>query len=445
MLIDFLRGLKYGNDHRGVIFRRTYNELEELQIRAQQIYHDGLGAEYIHSGQQQRTWTFPSGSTLKMRYLERDADVHAYQGHQYSWIAFDELTNWPTDYCYVWMLSCARSAAGAPVRIRSAGNPGSKGHVWVKARFVDVAPPETLYFDPETELTRIFIPAKLDDNEILMLQDPDYEKRLKALPSHLYRAYREGDWDIFVGQVFEELRKERHQLTPIKIDPHWFRFASFDWGYAKPFSIGWWAVTNEGRMIRYREWYGCEKGKHDLGIRMASSEVARKSWEISVPEGCEDMVADPAIWSRTDDNPSVADQFAAVGWVMHKANNDRIQGLIKVHDYLRTSGSDGKPMMMVVDTCKAWWRTMPILVADEKHPEDIDTNSEDHAYDDTRYAAMSKLVVRKPMTPVAQVLHEDQWERQDAKRAERYDPLGRNSGRRSTAATTAVYDPLGRR
>jgi len=402
LLGDYLRGIHYGKDHRGILFRKTYNELEELQARAYEIY-PRLGAHFVGTSaiKESRAWHFPSGSTLKMRYLERDQDVHGYQGHQYTWIGYDELTNWATDYCYIWMFSCLRSPKGIPVCVRSSGNPGNVGHVWVKGRFIDEKIPFQLYWDNELKINRIFIPAKLDDNLILMEKDPGYEARLKALPPHLYRAYREGDWDIFAGQVFEEFCREKHVIHPIPIDPSWRRFCSFDWGYARPYSIGWWAVTHEGRMIRYREMYGCEvdsitgRSKHDVGIKKAASELARESWAISVAEGCKDMVADPSIWAKDTEAPTVAEIFALTGWNMIRAINDRISGLARLHDYLKLVASDGNPLMMIFNTCYAWIRTIPVLVVDEKNPEDIDQKGEDHCFDETRYAVMSKFSLPK--------------------------------------------------
>jgi hypothetical protein len=197
LLADFLDGVDHGGKHRGILFRKTYSELEEILIRSRDIY-GAIGGQYAET---KRTWTFPGGSTLKLRFIERDTDVHHYQGHQYTWIGFDELTNWATDYCYKYMFSCARSPDGLPVRVRSSGNPGSVGHAWVKGRFIDGVTPYHLFKDPYTGLTRTFIPSRLEDNEYAR-NDPDYELRLKNLPPHLYRAHRFGDWDVFIGQAF---------------------------------------------------------------------------------------------------------------------------------------------------------------------------------------------------------------------------------------------------
>jgi hypothetical protein len=377
LLMDFTKQVqKWGKAHRGVIFRKTYPELEELLRRATELYGP-LGATF-HRGE--RTWTFPQGSTLKMRHLEADDDVHHYQGHQYTWVGFDELTDWKSDYCYVYLHSCARSAEGVPVRIRAAGNPGGPGHVWVKQRFVDIGLSMEPHLDQETGLLRVFIPAKLDDNQVLMKADPTYEMRLKTLPEHLYKAYRWGDWDIFAGQAFGEWRASSHVVKPFGLHPDWRRFAALDWGYAKPYSIGWWCRTGDGRMIRYREWYGCEKGKHNVGIKKSAVELARESFAVGSAEGCKDLVMDPACWSKVDTDQSIAEKFEAAGWHVHRGINDRKSGASRLHDLLQSRMDDGRPGLIVFDTCSAFARTIPSLVVSDRDPEDVDTTGEDHCF-----------------------------------------------------------------
>ena len=387
LLMDFLAGCNEGRGAwRGILFRRTYKELEELIIRAKELYTP-LGAHYHKT---ENVFTFPTGSFLRLRYLERDEDVGSYQGHQYTWVGFDELGNYPTDYCYLYMISRLRSAAGLKCYMRATGNPGGVGHSWIKMRFIDGRKPNTIYTD-EMGRTRCFIPSLLDDNRILMKNDPEYEKNLTLLPRYLYEALRRGNWDIVAGAAFEEFRREEHVIKPFALESgQWFKFCAMDWGYAKPFSIGWWAVNSEGRMIRYRELYGCEKGEANKGVKKSASEVAKEAYALSVAEGVTVMVADPAVWSKTDKEASIAEKFEAAGWKMIKANNERINGKMQLHQLLKTKGEDEKPMLLVFDTCFDFIRTIPLLLPSKAHPEDIDTAMEDHIYDETRYAIMSE-------------------------------------------------------
>ena len=273
LLVDFTRYIReWGRDYHGIIFRRTFPELEELITRSQQLYPAAFpGARYVEG---KKTWFFPSGASLKMRFLENDNDVYHYTGHQYQYVAFDELTNWLSPFPYIFMHSCARSAAGVPIRIRASGNPGNPGHLWVKHRFIDPAPAGMQAIaDSKTGLLRMFIPARLDDNKKLLEKDPEYELRLKNLPEALYNAYRWGDWQVFVGQAFSEWNPREHIIEPFDLPKNSRYYMTYDWGFGAPFSLGWWVQDSDKRLIRVREWYGWN-GNPGEGMRLADSEVA---------------------------------------------------------------------------------------------------------------------------------------------------------------------------
>jgi hypothetical protein len=391
---DFLIGdfgagaAKYGKNWHGILFRRTYTELDEIIKRAKEIYIP-LGAEYQ---KQEKTFIFPNGATLKMRYLEYEQDVERYQGHQYTWIGFDELGNYASDFCWIYMMSCCRSAAGVPCYIRGTGNPGGKGHNWLKNRFIDGFEPFTVYkiYDGDRYVTRVFIPSTLDDNPSLMVNDPNYEARLKNLPENLYRAYRFGDWDVFAGQAFDEFRRDKHVIKPRALPQDaWYKFYAFDWGYLKPFALVKYAVNGDGKVIQYGEIYGCEEGAVNKGIKMPSREAAEGAWGHAIAEGVTDIIMDPACWGKSDDNLSVAENFQGVGFNCYRANNERVIGWQAMHQYLKTEGENGEPMLQIFDTCTHTIRTLPVLTPDPHHPEDIDSTLEDHLADAQRYGIMS--------------------------------------------------------
>jgi len=394
------RAQRYKGHFRGILFRRSYPQLEEIITRSLELY-SGL-AEY-HQGT--KTWHFREGGTLKLRYIESDADVYSYQGHQYTWIGWDELGLYSTSFPYDYMASRLRSPHGVPCVTRATANPGGPGHGWIKALFIDGHRPNEIWTNPKTKRLQVFIPSKLEDNHILMKNDPGYAARLEGLPDHLRRALRDGDWDVFAGQVFSEYRTELHVIRPVPLGPGWTKFASLDWGYAKPFSVGWWAVNGDGRMVRYREWYGCAQSEANVGIKMGATEVAQRAFEMGVGEGVDQMVADPAIWSKVDDTPSIADKFVAAGWRMEKADNDRLNGLARMHDLMQQRGEDGRPMILVFEGCHAFRRTIPLMVADLKHPEDIDSSLEDHVYDEARYACMSRWAKNPRLVHTRERIH----------------------------------------
>lgn len=399
---DYMQGANlYGRFWRGILFRQTYDELEELMDRANELFTP-QGARFVGKGSKEGSniWIFPNRATLKMRYLENEKDVKHYIGHQYTWVGIDELGNYPTPYCWLMMKSRLRSAHGVPSYIRGTGNPGGVGHGWIKQRFMDDHIPNQIFYI-ETELngiksrdTACFIPSTLDDNQVLMQNDPDYEKKLLSLPSHIARALRFGDWSVFEGQVLESFRPNIHICKPFILEQGiWFRFCAMDWGWAKPYSIGFYAVNSQGRLIRYRELYGCKQDEYNVGVKKESKVLAQEAWEFASLEGIKDMVADPAIWSE-ENNQCIMQDFADVGFNMVPANNDRINGLVMVDQiFKQTVDQNGTPMFQVFNTCKAFIRTIPMLTPNPNHPEDIDTKLEDHVYDEFRYAVMSDFVM----------------------------------------------------
>jgi hypothetical protein len=396
LIVDFLGLLpRWGKDWQGIVFRRTFSELEEMIKRAKELYIP-IGGEWVAG---EKRFRFPSGASVRFSYLERDNDVTRYQGHQYTWIAFDELGNYRTDYPWRYMISRLRSPAGAPCYIRGTANPGGVGHAWIKARFIDGFVPGKIYrmTENDMEITRCYIPSTLDDNKILISNDPGYMQRLKLLPDYLYRALRHGDWDVFAGQVFDEFRRDIHAVKPFALpQDQWYRFYGFDWGYNKPYAVVKLAVSRDGRVIQYGEIYGCMKGEADRGIRQSSREAAELAWTHAADEGVTEIICDPACWSKQDDNPSPAENLIAAGFNAVRANNERVLGWGAVHERLKQRDENGRPMLQFFDTCHHTLRTLPVLTPDPNHPEDIDSSLEDHLADALRYGLMSGFCRHPP-------------------------------------------------
>jgi hypothetical protein len=404
LLGDYLQDINLGAVWRGIIFRKTYNELEELQIRATQlfkplgaVYKTQMSASYPFSN----CWYFPSGATLKMRYLEHERDADGYQGHQYLWIGFDELTNHATPSAYNKIKACLRPSSGGENirgRIRASGNPGGKGHIWVKARFIDVAPPYHPYTDKETGLTRVYIPSKVTDN-IYLKDNKQYISLIKSSGSkELVKAWLDGDWDIVAGAYFDCWNNEKHVIKPFEIPADWTRFRSFDWGSAKPFSVGWWAICEghmlkdgrylpKGALIRYREWYGMGE-EPNVGLKLTVEQVASGIKARERGDKIEYGVADPSIW-KVDGGVSIAERFRTNGVMWRQADNTRISGWEELRHRL-IGDDDGEPLIYLFDTCLDTIRTLPALQHDDNKPEDVDSDMEDHAADDVRYACMSR-------------------------------------------------------
>ncbi|MDI3298372.1 MAG: phage terminase large subunit [Bacillota bacterium] len=380
--------------------RRAYPDLEMSVIRRVLPLVQGIAA-YDGSRHLLR---WPNGATLQFGYAERYEDALRYQSAEFDLICIDELTQLPEDVFALLLSRNRTSIPGLRPILRAATNPGGPGHAWVKRRFIDVAPPDTTYTDPTTGRTRRFIPARVQDNPHI---DQGYVQRLMELPDLLRRALLDGSWDAAEGLAFPELRRDVHAFDPRPLPEHWPRFRALDWGFARPYSVGWYAVDEDGRLWRYRELYGWG-GDPDVGTRETPEQVAERilAIEREAGETVRPGPADPAIFGAGQGTgPTVAEAFARAGVVWVPADHRREPGWAALHERLRVR-EDGHPMLMVATTCLHFWRTVPSLVLDRHRPEDVDTRGEDHVADEVRYAVMSRplAAVVRPAPPGRETL-----------------------------------------
>ena len=404
--------------YRAIIFRKTYPQLSELIDRSRTIYSAAFPrARY---NQTEHCWTFPSGAKIYFGSMQYTKDRINYQGKRYDFIAFDELTHFTWDE-YSYMFSRNRpSGPGTRVYMRASTNPGGIGHGWVKDRFITVAPPLTPVVDayevpdPSGKLIqlsrrRIFVPSTVFDNQALLRNDPNYLANLAMLPEAERNALLYGSWDSFDGQVFREWRNDpqhyddqrwTHVIDPFPIPRHWRIYRGFDFGYAKPFAVGWFAVDEDGRIYHIKEYYGCN-GTPNTGVKLNPIEIAAgiRQMEAEDPmlKGKQIAgIADPSIFDESR-GESVARMMQRppnfIYW--QGGDNTRLAGKMQFH-YRLTFDSDGLPMFQVFNTCKHFIRTIPTLVYDESKVEDINTDQEDHIYDMCRYVMMEHPLSPRP-------------------------------------------------
>ena len=411
LVIEALRqvGVPY---YKALILRKTFPELSELIEKSQNYYPRAFkGARYNAAN---HTWTFPSGAKIIFGAMGHENDKTKYQGRSYDFIAFDELTHFTRDE-YIYMFSRNRpNGPGTRVYIRATANPGGVGHAWVKERFITAAPPMTPVYEtvswraPDGKVcgkkqSRIFVPSTVFDNAALLNNDPSYVSRLAALPRGLREALLYGDWNSFSGQVFSEWKndpahyKDRlytHVIDPFKIPRDFGIWCALDWGYSKPFSVGWYAVDRDRRLYRIREYYGC-CGTPDKGILSEPSAVARaikmiENEDINLRGRRIQRVGDPAIWS-SDGTESIGALFERERVYFKPGRNARIAGKMQVHHRLAFD-KEGKPGLYVFNTCANFIRTVPALNYSKSNVEDVDTTQEDHIYDELRYVCMENPV-----------------------------------------------------
>jgi hypothetical protein len=408
---DFwLHSEAYGVNARGLMVRKTREDLKDTIDIATAMYRDAAKWNSHKS-----CFEFTVGSKLYMAYLEDEKDAEHYQGWSLTRVYLEELTQFTSLRPMKLLLATLRSAHGIRAQMKCTCNPGGPGHHAVKSEFIDLGPFE-LATDPETGLTRVFIPSRVEDNPALLEADPGYVGRLKSVGSpELVRAWLEGDWDVIEGAFFPEFERKRHVIEPFPVPNEWIKFRSMDWGSATPFSVGWWVVVQDtfehagriiprGAIVRYREWYGAKPGGRNEGLKMTAEAVAKGIVSRETPEaGRREYVAygvlDPAAFNVVS-GPSIGETLGRGGAVFRRADNTR-----KSHDkkmsgwdqlrYRLKGDGDGHPLIFFFDHCRDIIRTLPMLQPDPHNPEDVDTDTEDHAPDEVRYACMSRPYVAR--------------------------------------------------
>lgn len=380
-----------------LLLRRTLPELTENHVNPLLILLKGI-ARY---NKQEKVFTFPNGSRLKLGYCANEQDVLQYQGQAYDAIGMEEATMF-TEFQFNCLRESNRSSGLCKVpfspRMYLTMNPGGVGHHWVKRLFIDRA-----YKGKERPEDYVFIPAKVYDNKAFMERDPDYVAQLESLPEKRRRMMLHGDWTSVEGAFFEEFvndpdhYKDRlftHVIAPFEPPKDWKIYRSFDFGYHRPFSTGYWAVDPDGVIYRIHEWYGCTQTDNE-GLKLQPHELFRKMVEMEKThpwlKGKKITgIADPSIWDQSR-GESVAETAARYGIYFTPGDNKRVPGWMMCHYYMAFD-EFGQSMMYVFSNCKAFIRTIPALQYDENKVEDLDTDAEDHVADEFRYFVMSRPI-----------------------------------------------------
>lgn len=384
---------RYGKHFNGIFFRKELPQADDLIERAREIY-EPLGAKWQ---EQKKQFTFKEGGRLRFRPLERDTDAEKYQGQNLTDVGVEEAGNFPSSEPIFKLFGALRSQH-VPIQMILTFNPGGPGHFWLKEKFWKPAPlgGKILHWELRngSKIPYIFIPSKVQDNKILLENDPAYIDRLHMVGSpELVRAWLEGDFEIHEGSYFPEFG-QRHIIEPFSIPTHWTRYLGFDWGYRNPFCAVWGAVSSgknddgtesnipKGAIVIYRELWGKQQQNTDIAKRI--SELSKGEDIVSV--------ADPSIF-KSDGGQSIADQFKEVFQntnfgAFRPADNDRISGWAQIRKRLQGNN----PLLYFFTTCPYLIETLPGLVFDPKKPEDVDTDGEDHGADALRYLCKQRVI-----------------------------------------------------
>lgn len=416
LFMDYLAGVGrgWGAEWRGIIFRQTYPQLQDLAVKTKKwIPRIFPNARY---NKVEHTWTFEDGEQLLLRYMRSSEDYWNYHGHAYPWIGWEELCTWPDDKCYTVMMSCCRSAhPGMPRSYRSTANPYGVGHNWVKTRFKLPHMFGQIQHNYGKGMERLALEAHLKENPILLYSDPDYVNKVRAAarnPSE-EAAWVDGSWDITAGGIFDDLWDGKIHVVPTVpahlIPKGWRIDRSFDWGSSKPFSVGFWAESNgepfthnghtygvvKGDVYRIGEWYGWS-GTRNEGVRLPVDEIARgivdRLSDMGIKDRCLPGPADDNIFDDTH-GVSMAKtmQNNGVKWTKaDKGPGSRKQGWEQMRIMLRNAkpgleGGRDSPGLFVFSNCEQFIATVPVLPRCHRDLDDVDTDAEDHIADETRY------------------------------------------------------------
>ena len=371
---------------------------------------------------------FWNGSKIWLSHCQYEKDLIKYQGPEIHALLIDELTHF-TEKQYRFLrnrlrlggLEVPEKYQGKLPLILAGSNPGGVGHNWVKRMFVDNAPPMQCAQMPDKEggLLRQFIPALLEDNPTLVENDPGYVSRLEGLGDPaLVKAMRSGDWNIVAGGALDDVWTDRLLLPRFKIPKSWRIDRSFDWGSSHPFSVGWWAEADgteaeligggsfcppRGSLIRIHEWYGCKEVGTNEGLKMSAKDIATgikqrekvlldSAWIAKLPiPGPADNQIRAVVRSDID---TIEQEMAKTGvrWTnSDKSPGSRINGLELLRSRMLEAAKDlpEEPGIWFMEHCRAAVSLLPTLPRDEKKPDDVDTNAEDHVYDEVRYRVLA--------------------------------------------------------
>ena len=397
---------KYSDGIKICIIRRTLKDLTKNHL-TQLKKLIGTNAKY---NQNDKLFTFKNGATIQLAYCDCDADADHFQGIEYDIIFIEEATQLLPEWLKIIVTSC-RGVNNFPHRVYYTCNPGGPGHQYIKRLFVDKK-----YNSDENAEDYEFIQSLVSDNTVLMKYSPEYVNFLNNLPPKLRKAWRDGDWNIFEGQYFEEFRddpehyKDRkwtHVIDPFKPKSYWPIYRSFDWGYRKPFSCGWYTIDEDGVIYRILELYGCQKAGGesipDMGVKWSDdrifSTIKRIENEHPWLAGKEIQgVADASIWDG-EEGKSTADTAEKHGVYFEKAQKKRIPGWMQCHIRM-VFDEEGYAKFYVFKTCTEFIRTIPLLQYDEHECEDLDTTGEDHIADEWRYLLMKFTIEAEPETEI---------------------------------------------
>jgi hypothetical protein len=337
-------------------------------------------------------------------------DVAKYKSAEFAAIGLEETTENSKDV-FDMLRTRIRWPGIANTKLIGGTNPGGIGHEWVRALWIDKK-----YEPTEKEQKEFaFIQSLPKDNPHLT---QSYFDQLAGLPEKLRKAFLEGNWDIFEGQVFTEWDRTVHvvKASDRPVFPNYDMFICFDYGYTAPGAMHWMAVDYDGNLIVYRELYGTGMTYEDwITKAKALSKWDETSIALGENENIKYMVVGlDSIRKNDQTKRSGVDVMRSIWNIPYEeAYTDRLQGLVEFHERLKVDPLTKRPKIVWHDCCERAIITIPALCHDKHKVEDVDTAMEDHAFDADKYGMMSRRIRKstKPISPMEKKFNA--WKAQD--------------------------------
>lgn len=360
----------------GVIFRKSYKQMDEIIRRSLEIYTP-MGFKYNAA---EYTWRHPKGSILRLRYLDVDADAEEYQGFNLTYLGFDEAGNWPTSYGIDKLWGTLRSAHGVPTRRRLTGNPGGPGTIWLRKRYIENRTPGQPflykpYDDCPFDIQAVFIPSRLEDNPALTTNDPNYEKRLYAVGDRdLIQAWRWGDWWVLKGAYFSAFDEGVHVYNSADLDPWLPRWIAVDWGFAHDSAVLWGAWDGQDVWVE----------RESLVRGRTPIQLAEHIVRLNNGQPLERIFLSHDAFSRRTNERTIAgdmgDVFRAAGLPLPTSSDRDRKGSLQVIQHRFATQS-----LRIHAGCRQLIQAVKMAQRDEKDPEDVMKWEGDDALDALMY------------------------------------------------------------
>ena len=405
---------RYGPSARGLILRRKFPDCREIITQGKEMFVANGMANYNAQDHIFKFTGSNTGATLEIGFLDSIDDYGRYHGSAFSYVLFDEITEFKSWDLVDRMGSTLRSKdVNVKPVMRFTGNPTGRMHHEVKKKFYDPHPAGDKVFTGDDGIRRMMVHSTVKDNPYLWENDPGYVKWLLSLPETLRKAWFEGCWDIVIGAFFSDVwDAKRHiiKLEPGDIPRYIPRYRAFDWGSTHPFGTLWYCIADgaefsngfcppKGSIVFYDELYGKVKdGKHNEGVRWSSLKVAQaikareelRADHTTMHPG----PADNQIFNDTDGlESSLYNNFLQHNITFKRSNKS--PGTISAGlEQMRTRffGDGERPYLYFSSRCTGSISTIPALVRHDTKVDELTDGQEDHLCDVVRYVCLDNAI-----------------------------------------------------